>query len=209
MNPTSTLPTAPAPTGTTPSRTPRWLWILIAVAVLLIAVWEWLPQPPPDPRLDRLAASGPGFSSRQVPLSDVEKSVFREARVLKRLYQVGQERVLVQVIDPNGNRHAVHDPRYCFRGAGWEVTQEKVLLLAGGHATQLTLRRRDETVEAVYWFTNGAKRHGSPLRFWWDATCRRLGRTPQADLMVILQPLTGETLQWEGLLGRFEAITQL
>lgn len=179
----------------------RFLWILFGVAVAVTLLWEFVKIPDASNRLDRLPIAGPGFAARDLPLSDLERNIFGSARVLKRIYRVGRQAVVVQVIDATHDRHAVHDPLYCFRGAGWDIATEYRLTIPGGSARQLTLRRSADLADAVVWFSDGSSRHGSAPAHWWQTVLRRLtcGASGPEPVLVILQPLQGETLVWSDL----------
>jgi len=183
----------------------NFLWIGLAVAVVLSLAWEFIPLNDASARLEKLPVQGLGFAGRDVPLSDTEAAVYKPARVMKRLYQVGKERVVLVAIDGSRDRHAVHDPLYCFHGAGWNVVTSRDVAVSGGSAKLLTLKKNDRTVEAVFWFSDGTERHTSVLRYWLQTTLRRLtlGCSGEEPLLVILQPLTGTTLRWDRLLVCF------
>ena len=57
------------------------------------------------------------LESHDLPLTDGEKAIFTGVTMLKRLAIAGGDRAVVTVIDGTKNRHAVHDPVFCFRGA--------------------------------------------------------------------------------------------
>ncbi len=183
----------------------NFLWIGLTVAVVLSLAWEFIPLSDASARLEKLPVQGLGFAGRDVPLSETEAAVYKSARVMKRLYQVGKERVVLVAIDGSRDRHAVHDPLYCFHGAGWSVAASRDIAVSGGNAKLLTLKKNDRTAEAMFWFSDGTERHTSALRYWLQTTLRRLslGRSGEEPLLVILQPLTGTALQWDRLLVRF------
>ncbi len=165
------------------------LWALgVAVAVTLL--WEMVPLSDATQRLKLLPREGLGYSSVDVALSRVEKDVYREAQVVKRLYCTASDRVVIVVVDGTRNRHAVHDPGYCFRGGGWRVRAEERQPLPGGAAMRVFLERGADRTEAVYWFTDGVTRHASALRYWAQTSLRRLtlGVWGEEPILVVMQP---------------------
>ena len=171
------------------------------LAVVLAVAWDLVPLPDAQYRLSAFATTGLGFSSREMPLNDTEKSVYGAARVLKRVYRVNRQNLVVVVIDGARNRHAVHDPSYCFRGAGWTIGGDRALPLPGGSGKILTLQKGGETREAVFWFSDGRARYGSVARCWWQSALRRLtfGKSGPAPVLVVVQPLEGGTVDWDQL----------
>jgi hypothetical protein len=180
--------------------------LFIVAAVLTLA---WSTYPLPDDAQDRLRAlpaSGFHFSSRELPLAPDEAAALDKARVLKRLYQVGDQCFVLMVVDGASNRHAVHDPVYCFRGAGWTVQDRAAYAIRGGSAALLTLVRGDgEHQQVMFWITNDEARFAQPLRYWWQATLRRItfGRSGPQPVLVILQPSVRGSFDWHKLMENF------
>ena len=104
----------------------------LLIAVVLALAWDLVPLANAQDRVARFAPAGLGFASREMALNETEKSIFGAARVVKRVYRAGRENLIVVIIDGTHNRHAVHDPTYCFRGAGWIISSERPLPLPGG-----------------------------------------------------------------------------
>lgn len=189
----------------------RTLWGVLGLAVALGLLMDWWPRAEVGSRLDQLPLNGFGIAGRDLPLNPHEAAVFGRTRVLKRLYQAGGERFVLLAVDSGGDRHAVHDPLYCFHGAGWTVIGDATATVPGGQARLVRLTKRSQTAEAMYWFTDGRKRHASALRVWWDHVLGRLGMKSAAarPVLVLLQPLTGQTANWRELPGRFPQLFQL
>ena len=85
------------------------MWGAIAVAIMAGAAWQFYPLEDASSRLDELPLRGIMFASEDVPVSEVEQSIFAGARVVKRYAQVRGQKVVLTIIDGTGNRHAVHD----------------------------------------------------------------------------------------------------
>lgn len=183
----------------------------VVVALLLGLAAEKHANTTRPSRLDHLPISGSGYAGRDLPLSKGEQSVFGDARVVKRLYRFGRFPFLLTAIDGSGYRHAVHDPTYCFRGMGWDINHRTPIPMEGGQATLLTLTRGHEKRRALYWFTNGATRHGSVTRYWFQTTLRRLtfGLAGPEPLFVILQPAGDATPSWHRIIHHFGPVHDL
>lgn len=183
------------------SRSRKFLLGGLLFAVVLALAWDLVPLPDAQSRVACLAPAGLGFTSREVPLNETEKSIFGAAQVVKRIYRAGRGNFVVVIIDGTRNRHAVHDPTYCFRGAGWSIAGERPLALPGGAGKILSLRKGNETREAVFWFSDGRERHAQVARCWWQSALRRLtfGASGPAPVLVLVQPLENDRTDWETL----------
>ena len=181
------------------------LWIALALAVLLSLVWQFAPLPDAGARLNALPLRGYAYNGRNLPLEEAEIAIYHPARVVKRLYQVGRQRLIMVAIDGSRNRHAVHDPTFCFRGAGWVITAGHSFPLPGGYAKLLDLRKDGRTIEVMYWMSDGRTRYASALQYWWQTTLRRitLGRSGAEPILFVLQPAQGESLDWQALFTQF------
>lgn len=188
----------------------RTLWTILALAVGLGILLEARPQSRGASRLEALPLAAFGFVGRDVPLTDTEKSFFRQARVMKRLYQAGASRFVLIAVDGGADRHAIHDPLYCFRGAGWAVAGDSVVPLPGGYGRVLKLRKGTEKAEAMYWFSDGQERHSSAVRLWWQSVLRRVRLDAGGDsVLVILQPASGFHVDWANLSSSCPALFRL
>ena len=190
--------------------------VLLAIGLMFSAALTLahVRQPLPDAqaRLYTLIHSQGNYTRTPLPLAPQEAEVFGQASASKQLYTFDGESAVVLVIDGSRNRHAVHDPRYCFRGAGWQVlTEASKPLPQGGEAVLLTLARNGETAQAIYWWSDCHSRHASALRYWWQSALRRLtaGRSGPEPLLTLIQPTLGQTLNWDHWLAAFPPIAQL
>lgn len=183
------------------SRAQKILFAGLVLAGLLALVWDLVPLADAQDRVSRLALAGLGYTSRDVPLNETEKSIYGSAQVVKRFYRAGHENYVVVIIDGARNRHAVHDPAYCFRGAGWNIARASALALPGGTGTILTLQKGGDTREAVFWFSDGRERHAQVARCWWQSALRRLtfGASGPAPVLVLVQSLDGGNADWNRL----------
>ena len=117
-----------------------------ASAALIAALWQFGPLPDAGNRLDRFSAvmkqGGSNFRAQPLPKTEAERAVYGAARVVKEAVAVrGEEPFRVTVIDGSRNRHAIHAPAYCFRGAGWQIVAQSDLPLSARFWMQTALRR--------------------------------------------------------------------
>jgi hypothetical protein len=188
------------------------LWIALGTVVVFCTAKELRPRDSSASRLIELPLRGIGFTGCDIPLNGAEASVFQQTTVVKRLYQAGENRFVMLAVDGGGDRHAIHNPRYCFRGAGWTVEDETSLpLMGGGDAQVVHLKKNNEVAEAIFWITDGQHRYASTYKAWWNSTLSRLGwqcssRTP---VLVLLQPVGGGTVDWEDVINRFPELLML
>lgn len=187
------------------------LWGVLALAVLGCIGVDLFPRRQAPSRLGHIPLKGLGFNGKDLPLTPAENSVYNRASVLKRIYQAGPSQFVLIAIDGSNDRHAIHDPLYCFRGAGWSVTGENSTPLPGGYGMRVRLARGKETAEALYWITDGEHRHASAMKAWWGSVTQRLtpSRPARAPVLMVLQPVIGTSVNWEDLLNRFTELSTI
>ncbi len=183
------------------SRAQKILFAGLLLAGLLALAWDLVPLPDAQNRIANFPTAGLGFSSREMPLNETEKSIYGAARVVKRVYRANRQNFVVVIIDGAKNRHAVHDPAYCFRGAGWTISGGRPLALPGGAGKIMTLQKGGETREAVFWFSDGRARYSQVARCWWQTALRRLtfGASGPDPVLVLVQPVDSGSMDWEQL----------
>ncbi len=198
-------------TSATPRKPARWLPALLALTVIFLILSSIFQLPDASTRLDAFPLRGAAYASRDVPADPAELPVIGQARLVKRLCQTPTQRVLVTIIDGTRNRHAVHDPAYCLRGAGWEITGSRVLPVPGGEAACLSVAREGRITQALYWFTDGQSRHSSLCRHLLQTAARRLtlGCSGPAHLFVLIASPDGQPVDWERLRIEMPELWQL
>jgi len=181
--------------------------ILLAAATL---VWRLTPLPDAQARIAPMAAA-PGQRLEAMAFAPWETEFFGKAKAVRWLAQGRGAPVIATVVDGNGNRRAVHDPSFCFRGAGWTVAAETPLMLAHGEAVRVTLRKDGAELEAVYWFSDGRQAYASPPRYWLDTTLRRLtlGASGPEPVLVLLVPAQGRVADWSQWLASWPQFSRL
>ncbi|MBX3748947.1 MAG: exosortase-associated EpsI family protein [Opitutaceae bacterium] len=189
----------------------RLLWVAIGVALGLAGLWQFFPLADASARLDRLPEKGLFFDSRPMPLSAAEREIFGAARVEKRLLRVRGRAYALTVVDGTRNRHAIHDPAYCFRGAGWEIRAGADIGLPHGETRAVSLRQGAREAEALYWFSDGRQAFASATRYWLLTTLRRLtlGRSGAEPVLVILIPVDERAPDWNTVIAVCPELTQL
>jgi hypothetical protein len=188
------------------------LWIVLGLAVVLGLLWQFVKLPDADLRIHQLPMQGVGFTGYDLPLSEDELKFFANVNMVKRVYQVGDQRYFIYVLDGTHNRHAVHDPTYCFRGSGWEVVSQKPFPVEGGMGALYQLVKGKERKDALLWFSDGKERFASPFEYWWKTTLRRLtlGRSGPEPVLIVIQPLKAtEDTNWNKLLQQFPELSKI
>ncbi|MDX1932655.1 MAG: exosortase-associated EpsI family protein [Capsulimonadales bacterium] len=196
---------------------PAVTWTMVLVGIFAAILWDVLPSGNGPSRFRDLPLHGTRFRMRNVPLTETEKATFGGAEVVKRLIRCeGQPAILLTVVDGGKNNHAIHDPTYCLRGAGWTIVAENPLPIPGGTARWVRLKQRlagaDREIEAVYWFSNGRQCYDSSLRSWADGVLARVSRhrVGPSPALVLMHSLGQEEQypDWEAILRSLPALSR-
>ncbi len=189
----------------------RLLWMILAVAMVLGAVWQFYPLPDAKQRMDDLPLLGNGYVGEVIPMEDWEKSFFKNVGVLKRAYRLKEQSIFLSALDGTRDRHAVHDPLYCFRGGGWEVVSQRIIPIPGGTAVLVKLTKDHNTEEALYWFSDGDQHYNSAYRYWWETSLRRftLGKSGPEPILITIQPLDNKSIDPTSLFQNFPELQKL
>lgn len=180
------------------------------IAALVVASQLW-PLPDAAARISSLSPQGIWHRTAPVELAPWEKDFFGRANVVKQVAVVQRERFVLTVIDGSRNRQAVHDPEFCFRGAGWTVEERSDVIMDAGRARLLRLRQGATTAEALFWFSNGEEAFAQPARYWLAATWRRLtfGASGAEPVLVLLTSLDATPPQWPSVLLHWPELSRL
>ena len=183
----------------------------VFIVIIAAITWDRFPIPDALRDLEEIPIRGIGFEGKDVPLTERERDNLSGANVLKRIYRVNGQRFLMTVTDGTRNRHAVHDPTYCFRGDGWHVEHSFQVPLYAGAARLVKLRRHDRHTEAVFWYSDGRTRHSSIVRYWFQTTVRRLtlGVFRPEPVLVLLRPIGHETVDWGPLFNELPMLGEI
>jgi len=168
--------------------------LLLAAAVISL-VWNRLPLADGRAFLASIPLDAPGLKGRDLPLTDLERRWLAGASGIKRLYSWEGRSYILAITDGTRNRHAVHDPTYCFRGAGWRVVSRHATRSPRGWIQIVSLSRGDERTEVAFWFDDGVNAFCSPIEFWLRSTSRRLtrGATGPEPLICLLLPVANHS----------------
>jgi len=178
------------------------LWIALILTGVITFVWPMIPVASAEHRLMALPSSSPDFQSRPVELSAADQTLVGAARATQNLICMrGGGQLLLTVIDGTRNRHAVHDPIYCFSGAGWKVQAKNNVKLNSGEATWVSLANQGHTSEALWFFDDGKRQFTSPMDYWSATSRRRLTLELSGDepVLVTLRSLPDEPVNWDRL----------
>jgi hypothetical protein len=187
------------------------LWVALCTALLLGMLFDACPPPDELSRVHGIPAQGLGFEGADLPLNQSELSLYNKAEVIKRYYQIGRTRFMLIAIDGAKNRHAIHDPMYCFRGAGWMIERKDKLPIEGGEALLLHLKKGVTSRNVAYWFSDGRTRHGSVVRYWLQATLRRItmGHSGKEPILVMIQSIDDDPINFMQILDQFGALFEI
>ena len=105
----------------------------------------------------------------------------------------------------------VHDPYYCFEGSGWSINNINRYPIPGGDANLLNITKDGVATQAIFWFSDGTSRYTSPLRYWMEATLRRLslGYSGQEPVLIMIRPLDDKNINWEQTLKALHPVLQI
>lgn len=193
------------------NRSQYWLWTALIGAIILGMIWQFAPIPDAQERVKELPLNGIGFQGKAIPLEPFEEEYFKDVTVLKRVYEVDGQYFFVTILDGTKNRHVVHDPYYCFRGGGWEIIEEHTFSLNKGNGSKLLITKDNQQREALFWFSDGSKQHSSPLNYWLQTSLRRLtlGMSGNEPLLIVVQPLMNEPVNWEAFKKHFSNLFEI
>lgn len=187
------------------------LWIFLVIAIFLAMIWQFYPLPDAQQRMEDFPLYGPAFAGKKLQLTSFEKDFFKKTNIMKRLYDVEGANYFITVLDGTNDRHAVHDPYYCFKGGGWEIISSREVKIPGGHAMLVDMKKDGRQIEALYWFSNEKEHYSSALTYWLQATLRRLtlGLSGPEPVLITVQPITSEKIQLDLLEEDFPELFQL
>jgi hypothetical protein len=174
------------------------LWIFLILTIVIGGLWQFFPLPTAQGRLNKLPLNGSTFTGQDVPLAHWEEQFFANVNMVKRIYKVNGSNYFVSILDGSNNRHVVHDPYYCFRGAGWTIDSEKSYSLPTGDAKIVDISKGNEKRTAIFWFSDKETSYTSSLRYWLQTTLRRLtfGASGPEPILIMIQPLDAGTVDW-------------
>jgi hypothetical protein len=185
-------------------------WAALAAAALCVFFWP-SPASGTRPLRSALRALSYGYAGGEIPLTRAEREALAGAEAVKRLYRTSHGRFSLIAIDPSRNRHAVHDPSYCFTGSGWTATDESRVELPGGYGMSYSYERKGRSKRMLYWFSDGSSRHASAPRFWLQSGLRSasLGKSGSAPIFLMLQSHDEEETPWPRVLEELRFLKRI
>ncbi len=178
----------------------RVLWCGLILALILTVVWPLIPVPSAANRLAAIPTSSPDFHASPMAFSASDLAFLGQAQSVQYLITMRSGgRLVLTVIDGSHNRHAVHDPGYCFAGAGWSVQDKRSVTVPSGSATWVALARDHQKAEALWFFDDGHHQFTSPIEYWLETSARRasLGHSGPEPVLVSLRSLPDEPVHWD------------
>ena len=176
------------------------LWGALILTALITLVWPWLPMPSAANRLAAIPTASADFHSTPLEFSAADSAFLGKAQAVQHLVEMrGGGHLVLTVIDGTNNRHAVHDPSYCFAGAGWKIQAQNSVKVPSGEATWVSLAKDASTAQALWFFDDGSHQFASPFEYWLATSARRatLGRSGAEPVLVSLRSLPGEPVNWD------------
>lgn len=184
------------------------LWTLLIIFIPLGLIWQFYPLQDSSLRMNSLPLKGEGFFGMNLPLTEFEQKALPNVGIVKRLYKISGTSYFLSLLDGTRNRHAVHDPEYCFRGDGWTVLSKKPFQLPHGEGSLFLITKMGIEREALVWFTADGKQFSSPLHYWIITSLRRLtfGWSGEEPLLIIVQPVDVLKPDWEQFIKNFKPL---
>ncbi|MBK1881645.1 hypothetical protein JIN85_04425 [Luteolibacter pohnpeiensis] len=176
------------------------LWGALIFTLIVSIIWPMIPFPGAGARLTSIPASGPGFLTEPLKLSKADQEFLGKAEAAQYLVSMkGGANLILSVIDGSNNRHAVHDPSYCFSGAGWKIHEQATLKTSSGEASWVSLIKGSQTSESLWFFDDGKTQFTSPMDYWLKTSARRatLGHSGEEPVLVTLRGLPGAPVDWD------------
>lgn len=178
----------------------RFLWCLLAAVAVITIAWPMIPLPQAKGRLALGFNGSRDFQILKLDLKPEDREFLGKADASQYLVSMKDgSRLVLTVIDGTENRHAVHDPAYCFSGGGWKIRAKNTIKLPSGEATLITLAMGSRTAEALWFFDDAKHQFASPLEYWFRTGFRRmtLGRSGAEPILVTLRSLEDGSVDWD------------
>jgi hypothetical protein len=175
-------------------------WILLGVVTIVALFWPSVELKDASARLAALPEEGSGFVSKELNSSETERKQLGGALAIRRLIITDDgSRVILNIIDGTHNRHAVHDPAYCFAGAGWQIERAEKIELSRGEALFFNMRRGEQECGALCFFDDGKRQFSSAPSYWLRSSLRRLtlGLSGEEPILVLIRSFPGEPFSLE------------
>lgn len=186
-------------------------WVIVLFVIAATFAFKVNATSQQHSALDDIPVSGYGYDGRALEFSQAERVFLGNAEAIKHEYSQASYRLIVVVVDGSNNRHAVHDPIFCLRGAGYETTGQAAFPIINGHGQLVSLAKGPTKQEVAYWFTNGEQRYTSFSRYLAESALNRLtlGKLGQQPKMVTVYSVGERIPNWSSLLDRFPVLLDI
>lgn len=186
-------------------------WLLVLLVVTATVAFKVFEPTKESGFLADIPLSGFGFDGEKLEFTQDELNYLGGAEAIKHEYSQRGYELVVIVVDGTNNRHSVHDPVFCFRGAGFEVMQQQVFPLYNGQGRLISLGRDDERRNVAFWFSNGDARYTSFMRYLLESTAHRLtfGMLGSQPRMVTVHSVGRQIANWSTALDRFPVLMDI
>ena len=84
------------------------------------------------------------------------------------------------------------------------MVNDRNVALPSGQARHVSFEKHGRRAELLFWFSDGAERHASIPRYWWQTMLRRLtcGRSGDEPVLVMLQSYDQRPVDWRTILDK-------
>ena len=174
-------------------------WVSFIGLLGAILVYAIVPVANARDRLEFIPSESHSFNSVEIPFTQEEKDFLRDAHAIKRLYSLSDGNTLMMlVVDGAEDRHVVHNPVFCIKGAGDEILSEESMPLVKGSGSKLKIKTDSGFQEMAYWYSTLNRRHSSFANLLWDNVLNRLsfGTATNAPVMVVLYSSSNKSINW-------------
>jgi hypothetical protein len=187
----------------------QWLIVLFVVAATFAFKVNATGQS--QDALSDIPISGYGFDGRVLAFSEAERTFLGGAEAIKHEYSQANFRLVVVVVDGSNNRHAVHDPMFCLRGAGFEITNQTAFPIINGHGELISLAKGAAKQKVAFWFSNGEQRYTAFSRYLFESAVNRLtlGTIGTQPRMVTVYSVGERIPNWSSVLDRFPVLMDI
>jgi len=186
-------------------------WLIILFVVLATFAFKIHATQQQHSSLHDVPVSGYGFDGRALEFSDAELAFLGKAEAIKHEYSQADYRLVVVVVDGSNNRHAVHDPIFCLRGAGYETTSNTEFPIINGHGQLISLANGSARQKVAFWFSNGEQRYTAFSRYLAESAINRLtfGAIGSQPKMITVYSTGGRIPNWSSILDRFPVLMDI
>lgn len=148
------------------------------------------------------------FANKSIEPSMAEKNFHQSSDLYKKAFHINGQNVLVVIIDGKNDRHAIHDPEFCFKGSGWSISNSRKLPINGGQGNLIRLDKNGITSNCLFWFSDGHNKYSSFSQFVAATTLNKLKiwDTKSNLRAVCIQSFPGQPVDFSRLSKDFDPV---